>query len=250
MKIVVSRTELAAAMLFASTDDARYIINGILIEVQAFALKPILVATDGRRLVSIESEAEQADDFKTSKSFILKPDVIRAFVSMSKAFGGKMFPWICFEITGSKRIIVTLIGGKIALDVEEGALIEGEFPNWRTCIPAKSKKREAITDLGVNAEFIGDFARAAKVLGAESPIVQMNLVGKEQSVEVKLAGIPNFYGLLMQCKVDENAEYQPEFLNIVKQFDEEKESEEQSTSTALVRRNGRSKELAVATIDV
>ncbi len=245
MKIVVSRTELAAAMLFASNDDSRYVINGILVEVQP-GRKPVMVATDGRRLISIETEAEQAQDFDESYAFILKPDAIRAFLSMSKSFGGKMFPWICFETHGSKRIVVTLIGGKISLDVEEGALIEGEFPAWRKCIPAKSKKREPITDLGVNAEFIGDFARAAKLLGAESPIVQMNLVGKEQSIEVKLAGINSFYGLLMQCKIDESIEYQPEFLGIVKDFpkeDDKREPEpfepnEEIPSTAVAIRNG------------
>lgn len=230
MKIIVTRQELQAVKLFASTDGTRYVITGVNIEVRPNAV-PVLVATDGRRLVAIETVAQQEDKFTQSRSLLLRPDFIGPVCALLKAFGGKLFPWICFEHNpGSKRVIVTLIGGHIALDVEEGAIIEGEFPNWRQVLPAKIKHREPITDIGLNAELIGDFAKAAKILEADSPVIQMNLVGKEQQVEVKLKALPNFYGLVMQCKLDESIEYQPEFVAIVDQFTKEESSDEKEAA--------------------
>lgn len=223
MKIIVSRQELQAALLFASTDETRYVITGVNVEVKSGA-KPLLVATDGRRLVAIETVAEQAAEelFDHEHALLLRPDFVKPIVALSKAFGGKLYPWICFESDpGSKRVHVSLVGGHVFLEAEQDALIEGEFPNWRAAVPAKNRKREPITDIGLNAEYVGDFAKAAKALGAESPLIQMNLVGKEAQVEVKLMGLPNFYGLVMQCGLQNGVEYQPEFLKIVEQFAEE-----------------------------
>jgi hypothetical protein len=215
MKIIISRQELQAAKLFASTDDTRYVITGVNIEVAPGKL-PVVVATDGRRVVAIETVAQQDQEFQSEHSILLRPDFVAPICALSKAFGGKLFPWICFDNNpGSSRVTVTLIGGSITLHVDAGALIEGQFPNWRLALPAKRQRREPITDIGLNAEFVGDFAKASKILGADSALIQMNLVGREQQVEVKLKSLPNFYGLVMQCKLDDSVEYQPEFVAIV-----------------------------------
>lgn len=215
MKVIVSRQELLAALLFASEDSDRYTLCGVLVEVAPKKL-PMLVATDGRRLAAIEtSVVEQAQEFKTAQSFILRADYIDIFAKLSKACGGKLFPWVCIEWKGDKRVVVSLIGGKSVLDVEEGALIEGHYPDWRKAMPAKDDARQPISEIGLNAEFIGDFAKAAKILGAESPVVQMNLVGPDSCVEVHINGMNNFYGIVMQTKLNEGVDYQPEFLKIV-----------------------------------
>jgi hypothetical protein len=67
---------------------------------------------------------------------------------------------------------------------------------------------------------IGDFAKAAKLMESGTPIVQMNLIGKEQAIEVRLYSLPQFYGLVMPCKVDDSIDYQPEFLAVTKLFPE------------------------------
>ncbi len=220
MKIIVSRTELLAALLFASQDESRYTLNGVNIEVNPTHHTPVMVATDGRRIAVIETVAEQPqEEIFENQSMLLAADFVKAVCSLSKAIGGKLFPWIQFQTRpGSQQTMVEFIGNGTTLNVESRALIEGIFPNWRQCLPAKSKKRDPITDIGLNAEMIGDFAKAAKLLEAPTPIVQMNLVGKEQQIEVKIIGRANFYGLVMQCKLDESVDYQPEFLAISKAF--------------------------------
>lgn len=232
MKIVIARQELAAALLFASNDESRFVLNGVQIEVRRNKT-PVVVACDGRRLVAIETNAQQEDEFEDNHNFILRPDFVKLFVALSKACGGKLFPWICLENNpGSKRVKVSLIGGNVLLDVEAGSLIEGDYPAWRKVLPGKLKEREPISEIGLNAESVGDFAKAAKIMEAESPIVQMNLVGKEAQVEVKIKGLPTFYGLIMQCKLDESIEYQPEFVQIVNDLPKDEEQSEESKPAA------------------
>lgn len=215
MKIIVSRNELLAAALFASNDESRFVLNGVCIEVRPENPKPVTVATDGRRLVAIETMADQQQTFDEEHSLLLRADFLKVITALSKACGAKLFPWLCIENNrGSKRVVVSIVGKPVFLEVEEGALIEGVYPDWRKVLLAKKAKRDPISEIGLNAEFIGDFAKAAKLLEAPSPLVQMNLVGKEAQVEVKI-GASNFYGLVKQCQLND-VEYQPEFLAIVK----------------------------------
>lgn len=231
MKIIIARQELAAAMLFASTDDTRYVLTGIQVIVSERRDKPVVVATDGRRLTVIETIAEQEDTFDKLHDFILRPDFVKPIVALSKAFGGKLFPWIRIETKpGSKRIALGLVGNDhLHLEIDEGALIEGVYPDWQKVMPSKRAERQPISELGINSEFVGDFAKAAKLLEARTPVIQMNLVGKESQVEVKLAGLPNFYGLVMQCKLDDSVEYQPEFTQIVKDLPKPEQTPEDDT---------------------
>lgn len=217
MKLIVSRNELLAALLFSSTDESRWTLSGVCIEAHRNK-KPTMIATDGRRLVVIETAAEQSEEFIDSHALLLRPDFVRPICALSKAMGGKLFPWIEFENTpGSTQVTVTFVGGNCTVHSESSALIEGEFPDWRKVLPPKRRGAlPAITDLGLNAEFVGDFAKAAKILESRTNIVQMSLVGKESQVEVKIVGPDNFYGLIMPCAVDEDADYQPEFVSIIK----------------------------------
>jgi hypothetical protein len=218
MIITIARQELKAALLFASTDETRYVINGVNIEARAGKAAPVLVATDGRRLAVIETQAQQAADFTKDCTILIRPDFVKALCALSKALGGKNCPWLAFDVTHKQSVEITIIGKDVSLVVNEEAFMDEKYPDWRQVVPAKSKKREPITDIGLNAEYVGDFARASKLLGGESPIMQMNLVGKEQQVEVKLQGLPQFYGLVMQCKLNTDIEYQPEFLAIAEAF--------------------------------
>jgi hypothetical protein len=247
MKVIVHRNELLAALLFASTDETRYQLCSVLIEVRA-ARQPTVVATDGRRLVCIESEAEQLkDELTDDHQILLRSDFVKPICALSKALGGKLYPWLQIENKpGSRRVFVSSVGGDFYLESEETALVEGEYPNWRQCLPSKKAQKVGITAIALNSEQIADFARAAKVLEAKTPIIQMHLVGKEQQVEVRILGEDNFYGLVMQCKLDEEMEYQPEFVSIVEELEaasDEKEKAKPGDSTVTITAGGQSVEL-------
>lgn len=219
MKIIVSRLELMAALLFASKDESRFTLASVCIEVNAKADAPTIIATDGRRLVVIQSQAFQGEDFggfEESFQLLLRADFVKPVCALNRAIGGKMFPWITFEADAvSAEVQASFIGAHAVLNVESGAKVEGAFPDWRKCVPNKKAKRMPINDLGINSEYVGDFARASKALGLDDNVIQMNLVGQDSAVEVKLARAAYFYGLVMPCKTDAAVDYQPEFLNIV-----------------------------------
>lgn len=228
IKVILSRQELAAALLFASTDETRYIINGLLIEYDGET--PLIVATDGRRLAAIKSIASQEkDEPGEAGSFVLRADFAKAIIQIVKAFGGTIMPWFSIETkAGSTQVSVEHIGGGFSLQCSDNALVVGEFPNWRQACPPRTRKREPVADLALNGEFVGDFAKAAKLLGSKQPLVQMSLVGKLGAVEVSLAGVQSFYGVIMQCHPDQNVEYQPEFVSIIKDFPVADEEEEEN----------------------
>jgi hypothetical protein len=216
MKIIVSRQELLTALLFSSKDDSRFTLCSVCIEVGPRSNKPNIIATDGRRLAVIQSQAEQPKDFcnEVASQMLLTSDFVKAICALSKAIGGKIFPWIQFNNTnGSSQVFVELIGGDCSLNTATGALVEGSFPNWRAVVPSKKLERTQVSDLGINAEFVGDFAKAAKIFDL-NPIIQINLIAKESALEVKLSCADYFYGLIMPCKADEEENYQPEFLGI------------------------------------
>ncbi len=238
MKIVVSRQELLAAALFVSNDESRHVLNGVSIEMVEGHEKPLIVATDGRRLITIESLAEQRglmEDgftcFMSDHQMLLRADFLKIITQLSKAAGGKLMPWIMLENNpGSPRLVASIVGAPVFLAIDTGAFIEGTYPAWRRTLPAKDMVREANTrELGLNAEYIGDFAKAAKILEASSPAVQMDIVGREGAVQVQLSGLRNFYGLIMQCKLQDEVEYQPEFLEIVRDLPAPSTQQEEET---------------------
>lgn len=225
MKIIVSRQELLTALLFASKDDARFTLCSVCIEINPRSNKPNIIATDGRRLAVLQSQAEQPEDFDNSESeqMLLTSDFVKAISALSKALGGKLFPWICLSNKkGNSQVFVELVGGNCSLNADAGALVEGEFPKWRACVPNKNLPRTQISDLGINAEFVGDFAKAAKIFEL-NPVIQINLIAKESALEVKLSGADYFYGLIMPCKPNEDTDYQPEFLGIMENLPIKKE---------------------------
>lgn len=216
---IVARTELAAALLFASQDETRFALNGVNI-ITGPNKKPELVATDGRVLAVIESSAEQPQESENNidAEFLLSPRYIKAVTTISKQFGAKLFPWIQFSSDNGKRVTATLVGAPVTLDVEDRAKLEAKFPAWHKVIPEKTKARNPISEIALNPEMVGMFAAAGKLLSAPVPVIQMNLVGDEKCVEVIINGCENFYGILMQCRLDEDADYQPEFITIKKHF--------------------------------
>lgn len=228
MNITVSRQELAAAALFTSQDDSRYVLTGVLVEAQANKA-PVIVATDGRRLVCIETLADQENPDGVAPvecKFILRRDFVKILVAISKATGHKEYSWVRFTYTpGHKRLSIEFLGGNATLEVDD-AMIEGDYPDWHKVVPSKSKKREPITDLALNCKQMADFAKAAELLGSDSCFIQMNLVGKEKEIEVIVGSLEDtFYALITPCKINEAAEYQPEFLSIKEMFPPETEPE-------------------------
>lgn len=112
-----------------STDDTRYILNGIFFQ---FADgKMTLVATDGRRLAMMENELE----FPTSHegNFVLPTKAVRELERLLK---------------GAGDVSMTLSSGEICFKLNDSTLvsklIEGAYPNYRQVIPGEPKHRMTV----------------------------------------------------------------------------------------------------------
>lgn len=214
MKITVNRNELFAALIFASQDESRYVLNSVKIESKKDQ-RPLLIATDGRRLCAIESTADSDNLPDEDGDIILAADFIKPLCALSKSRGGKLFPWICIESNSTnKSLVVELLGCGIIVRADERAIVDAEYPQWRGIIPNKSTPLVPVSDIGLNAEYVGDFAKASKLMTDEAPQISMGFTSEDGVVHVRLAGVAGFYGVIMPCAKEERTNFQPSFLGI------------------------------------
>lgn len=112
-----------------STDETRYVLNGILFSFKNNTLT--MVATDGRRLAMVEQELEFPQSQETE--FIVPTKAVN---ELSRLLGDK----------GEVAIKVT--GSQVGFDLEGSflvsKLIEGNYPNYRQVIPGEAKERIAL----------------------------------------------------------------------------------------------------------
>jgi hypothetical protein len=92
---------------------------------------------------------------------------------------------------------LSFAGVDCAIDYEKRAVIEGDYPKWRQVLPAGEKS--PIPVLGLNANYIGDFSKVAKVLGVD-PMIRCNIFKQDSAIEVLVQGKENFYAVVMPTK--------------------------------------------------
>lgn len=218
MRAIVMRQELQAALIFASDDETRLDINSVHIETLP-RKRPLVIATDGKRISVIESDALQelnGEEIENdiAHSFAINSGVVKSLVALSKAIGAKLFPLICLENKpGSKRLEATLIGREVTLSIDDGGLINGTYPEWRQVIPPKHIERSPVSEIALSAEYAADYAKAAKALESKTSAMNMNLIGKDAGIEVKIGQIDKFYSLIMPIRIEERINFQPDFLS-------------------------------------
>jgi DNA polymerase-3 subunit beta len=109
-----------------STDETRYVLNGVLFSFKDNKLT--LVATDGRRLAMVEIELEFPRSHETD---LIVPT--KAVTELQRL------------LTGDGDVKVSMGSGQIAFDLNKtllvSKLIEGNYPNYRQVIPAEAKER-------------------------------------------------------------------------------------------------------------
>jgi DNA polymerase-3 subunit beta len=110
----------------ASTDETRYVLNGVLMSFKGSKLT--VVATDGRRLALVESEVEVPKGFEAE--VILPSKTVNELLRQ----------------LGDKGDVSLAVGeNQIIFNMETTVLvskqIEGTYPNFRQVIPAEAKER-------------------------------------------------------------------------------------------------------------
>jgi len=130
-----------------STDEARYVLNGILFSL--FENKLTLVATDGRRLALFDSDLEfpKSDEGE----FILPTKAVTELQRLLGDDGDVVISsstnLVSFELDGAKLV---------------SKLVEGNYPNYRQVIPGEARER-----IGLEREAFLNCVRRVSILSSD-----------------------------------------------------------------------------------
>src|ERR1039457_6050913 len=128
------RAMLKKTSFAVSTDESRYVLNGIFISLKEG--KMTMVATDGRRLALVDEEVDISE--KSSGEFIVPAKAVnelnRLLLDKGEVelkFGENQASFALKNENGFSVLLIT-------------KLIEGNYPNYRQVIPGEAKERIAI----------------------------------------------------------------------------------------------------------
>jgi len=127
-------TMLKQTAFAVSSDEARYVLNGIFFSLKDHKLT--MVATDGRRLALVDEELEVPE--ASRGEFIVPSKAVSELTRLLQADGDSEIQFsenqAAFRLRDDKdRAVVVMT-----------KLIEGNYPNYRQVIPAESKERIAL----------------------------------------------------------------------------------------------------------
>ncbi len=142
-----------------SYDQTRYVLNGILFIIGPKTLK--LVATDGRRLATIEKEVSLPKEFEKNPKKAVIPT--KAVAELLRALGNDREAKIVFN---ENQVLFNL--GQTTII---SRLVEGEFPNYEQVVPKEVKDK---LRLG-RENFLLAVKRASILTSQESQAIKLEL---------------------------------------------------------------------------
>ena len=138
-----------------STDETRYVLNGVLFSFKDNKLT--LVATDGRRLAMVEIELEFP---RSHEADLIIPT--KAVTELQRL------------LTDEGEIKVSMGSGQIAFDLNKtllvSKLIEGNYPNYRQVIPSEAKERIKLE----RETFLNSLRRVSLLASDKSHSIKLN----------------------------------------------------------------------------
>lgn len=168
-----------------STDENRYVLNGLLFHIQSDKLT--VVATDGRRLALAEHEIQWSGEELTK---VILP--AKAVHELERVLGSEgdvevfvMAPEIAFDLDG------TLLISK---------LIEGQFPNFQQVVPSDSAVRVTINRM----ELLQALRRVSLLLNDRNLSVNMTFTRDRMRIETNAPEIGDAKDEIpVRCDADE-----------------------------------------------
>jgi DNA polymerase-3 subunit beta len=138
-----------------STDETRYVLNGVLFSFKDNKLT--LVATDGRRLAMVEIELEFP---RSHEADLIIPT--KAVTELQRL------------LSDDGEIKVSMGSGQIAFDLNKtllvSKLIEGNYPNYRQVIPSEAKERIKLE----RETFLNSLRRVSLLASDKSHSIKLN----------------------------------------------------------------------------
>ncbi len=129
LKTMLKRTAFAT-----SSDESRYVLNGIFFSLKEQRLA--LIATDGRRLAMAEEEADAGD--RSQGDFIVPSKAVNELTRLLQDKGQTRI------YIGDNQAAFNLVDEQGNITSLITKLIEGNYPNYRQVIPGEPKERVTI----------------------------------------------------------------------------------------------------------
>jgi len=163
-KIAVSqetfRSMLRKTSFAISTDEARYVLNGIFISLKDH--KMTIVATDGRRLALVDEQVDISEN--NQGEFIIPAKAVGELNRLLQEKGEVCIRYVEnqaeFSLTDEKGSTISIVT----------KLIEGNYPNYRQVIPAETKERISLP----REEFLHALRRAEIMTSEKANSVKLN----------------------------------------------------------------------------
>ena len=138
-----------------STDETRYVLNGVLFSFKENKLT--LVATDGRRLAMVDIELEFP---RSHEADIIVPT--KAVTELQRL------------LTDDGEVKISVGSGQIAFDLNNtllvSKLIEGNYPNYKQVIPSEAKERVTLE----RETFLNSLRRVSLLASDKSNSIKLN----------------------------------------------------------------------------
>jgi hypothetical protein len=178
-----------ACAVFASTEEARYYLQGVYVEPHPVE-GVIMVATDGHRLLA----AHDPDGHCAA------PAIVKVRGDALKAGKGKRTdgPYGRRFIAKSEDEITVLSLADGERNYECAWRIDGSFPDWRRVIPSKSNDKSQPM---FNPNYLADFAKVSAELLVEKPTIFIQPNGEKAAALITLTHA-HVFGLLMPVAAD------------------------------------------------
>jgi DNA polymerase III subunit beta len=156
------RSMLKKTSFAISTDESRYVLNGIFFSLKEHKLT--MVATDGRRLALVDEEVELGSG--SQGEFIVPAKAVNELTRLLQDKGD-------VEITFSdNQAAFTLMDEKEKKILLITKLIEGNYPNYRQVIPAETRERVTMA----REEFLHALRRAEIMTSEKQNSVKLSFV--------------------------------------------------------------------------
>ena len=184
-QFTVKQSALKALVLLSAKKDIRYYLCGVNVEFSPNITR--LIVTDGHKLGVYQTGAQNAGH----GSLIIPGDVINALPKT-----GSYDPELTFtkcEGPGAWTITGLPNSGQVVFQQ-----VDGKFPDYQRVCSFKTDGLAA----SYNPEYLMQFLKVQHLLGGSKKCIPNVYQSGKSSALVTLAGVPEFYGVIMPMKAD------------------------------------------------
>jgi DNA polymerase-3 subunit beta len=202
-QFIIKQSALKALVLLAAKKDVRYYLVGVNVEFSPSITR--IVATDGHKLGLYQSGAQNVGH----GALMIPTDTINALPK-----SGSYDPELTFikcEGPGAWEIVGLPNNGRIVFQE-----IDGRFPDYQRVCNFKTDGQPG----AYNPEYLMQFLKVQHLLGGSKKCTINVFQNGKSGALVTLAGVDNFYGVIMPMKTDADgvtgASVPPQFISDLK----------------------------------